>query len=191
MRGKLYRRIVYLLYPVPNANQLPKCSDVSIWQAWVHELKLPSVDCSLYLTIGARHANAAAGSQGVRESGVCVLDLVATTCQCNVSVHGMAACRLPTALHIYIHTYMTAACRWDWEWEWVGDGAGKPLLPSAMHAGSRCARKTCSCIIVTAGRRTWRSADKDEIDRETRLVRIRCHTFATDTPKTYGINYKK
>jgi len=105
MRGKLYRRIVYLLYPVPNANQLPKCSDVSIWQAWVHELKLPSVDCSLYLTIGARHANAAAGSQGVRRmctrSGGYDLPM-----QCVCPWNGCLQVAHCTAyIYIYTHTW--------------------------------------------------------------------------------------
>ena len=152
MRGKLYRRIVYLLYPVPNANQLPKCSDVSIWQAWVHELKLPSVDCSLYLTIGARHANAAAGSQGVRRmctrSGGYDLPM-----QCVCPWNGCLQVAHCTA-HIYTHIHDRRRWdwEWEWEWEWVGDGAGKRLLPSAMHAGSRCARtKTCSCMTDTFG----------------------------------------
>jgi hypothetical protein len=75
-------------------------------------------------------------------------------------VHGKAACRLPTALHIYRHIL---ACR-RWEWEWVmgpANGFYRQQCKQQMRT-----HKTCSCI-VTAGRRMWRSADKHEIDRFT------------------------
>ena len=79
--------------------------------------------------------------QGVRESGVCVLDLVATTCQCNVSVHGMAACRLPTALHIYIHTYMTAAGETGSGSGWVMEPANGFCHPQCMQAADAHAQR--------------------------------------------------
>jgi hypothetical protein len=99
---------------------------------WVDELKLPSVDCSLHLTVGARHANAAAGSQAC----MCIDLLVATTYQCNVSMEWLpAGCLLHCIyIYIYIHTHIHACRRWECEWEWVMGPANGFFHPKCMQA---------------------------------------------------------
>jgi hypothetical protein len=62
----------------------------------------------------------------------------------------------------HLNTPIRACRRWECEWSrsgWWG-------RQTASSIGKMRTHKTCSCV-VTAGRRTWRSSDKDEIDRDT------------------------